>query len=74
MKEMKMSDMVMPLSKALYLLTEAHTRDDDKVGFTVETLPQVFEWSRADYIEAWRSVRFNIGKPTKPQVEAKSTA
>ncbi len=56
----------MPLNKALHILSETHTRDDGQVGFTVETLPQIFEHTRSEYIEAWRSVRYNIGKKTKP--------
>lgn len=68
-----MNDTPMPLNKALHILTEAHTRDNEMTGFTVETLPQVFEWGHADYIEAWRAVRYNIGKQTEPAVDPSLT-
>ena len=53
---------VMPLNKALWILSEAHTQDDEQLGFTVERLPRIYEWSSLDYVEAWRSVRYNTGK------------
>lgn len=58
---------IMPLSKALWILSEAHTRDDLELGFTVERTP----WpgmgtaESREYVEAWRSVRFNTGKQSE---------
>ena len=56
---------IMPLAKALHILAGAHTRDDDLTGFTVENYPDMSECMRADYIEAWESVRHNIGRQTR---------
>jgi hypothetical protein len=55
---------IMPLGQALWILAEAHTREDHQTGFTVETTPQ---HNLAEYIEAWRSLRYNIGKPTEAE-------
>lgn len=57
----------MSLCSAMSLLAEAHTRDDELVGFTIETFPHIgirFGW--AEYIEAWRAVREAVGRPTAP--------
>lgn len=58
------------LYNALEVLANAHTRSNDRSGFTVETLPQVFEHSRAQYIEAWRIVRGALGYRTEPDTES----
>lgn len=50
----------MNIRDALWVLERAHTRDDAQVGYRVETLPQVFEHSRAEYIEAWGVVRDHL--------------
>jgi len=50
----------MSIRDALWVLERAHTRDDAQVGYRVETLPQVFEHSRAEYIEAWGVVRDHL--------------
>lgn len=54
---------VMQLCQALHILASVHTRDDDLVGFVVMSHagPEYSRWSQADYIEAWKSVRYNIG-------------
>lgn len=52
----------MTLCHALFILATVHTRDDDEVGFTVETLPSLHFFTQADYIEAWKEVRRAIGQ------------
>jgi hypothetical protein len=50
----------MPLSTALLILADIHTRDDDQVGYIVElgARPDYgCRWSMAEYIEAWGVVR-----------------
>jgi hypothetical protein len=61
-----MTNAVMPLARALHILIEAHTRDDHQMGFTVEMYGIRPDISRIDYIEAWRSVRYNTGKDVGP--------
>lgn len=60
---------MMPLAKAISILARSHTKDDDYVGFHVFGIgiPQHHEISRSEYIEAWRSLRFNIGMQTEPK-------
>lgn len=48
---------IMTLNAALHLLTQAHTREDARCGFTVEWSPRVEEWGQGAYIEAWKVVR-----------------
>jgi hypothetical protein len=59
-----------PLAKALWILSKAHTRDDEQ-GFVVEMLADVRHGpiTQSDYIEAWRSVRYNIGQQTQDASE-----
>lgn len=54
---------VIPLGLALHILAGIHTRDDPLVGFTVmsHASPEHTRWAQSDYIEAWKSVRHNIG-------------
>ena len=63
--------MVMPLQKALFVLADIHTREDDLIGFVV--MPGcslgTTRWSSADYIEAWESVRYNVGLPVEARTE-----
>lgn len=68
-----MSDKEPPMSlcRALSLLVEAHTRDDDRVGFTVEMGgPDRFLGSGADYITAWAVIRRAVGRQTHPSPES----
>lgn len=51
---------LMPLMEALYVLSEAHTRDDDLAGFCVEMGARSYH---PQYIKAWQAVRHAIGKP-----------
>jgi hypothetical protein len=55
----------MPLTKALRILSDCHTRDDDQVGYTVETVASLAfsRWSQAEYIEAWGVVRNAVRHP-----------
>ncbi len=57
---------LMPLAQALHILSEAHTRDDDLVGYTVEVGVRYGRWDHGDYIKAWASVRHAIGKAAFP--------
>lgn len=68
-------DPPMSLCRALSLLVEAHTRDDDLVGFTVETGPRVDPpWmGKGEYLEAWSVVRRAVGRQTKPADPATPT-
>ena len=68
-----MTDAPMPLAKALHILIEAHTSDDEQVGFLVEMSGINATCSRSDYIEAWRSVRYNAGRETEPRRNGKSS-
>jgi hypothetical protein len=51
---------LMPLMEALYVLTEAHTRDDDLAGFCVEMGARSYH---PRYIKAWQSLRHAVGRP-----------
>lgn len=60
----------MTLEKALHILANAHTRDDDLTGFVVEYVPSLeyrVEFTRSDYIEAWKTVRAHIHLQTEPK-------
>ena len=61
----------MPLSKALHILADIHTRDDDVTGFTVQHgagwHPYLSRWSQDDYIRAWAAVRAHIHLQTEPK-------
>lgn len=64
----------MGLCRALSILVEAHTRDDNLVGFTVEMGgPDRFWSGSADYITAWAVVRRAVGRQTRPAEAATST-
>lgn len=54
---------IMPLGQALYILADIHTRADDLVGFVImsSARPEYSRWTESEYIEAWKSVRHNIG-------------
>jgi len=57
----------MILNEALRVLADGHTRDDDLVGFTVSPMWDDYgRWSRADYIEAWKTVRQHLGMKSEP--------
>lgn len=54
----------MDFERALAILADSHTRDDDTAGFLVEgggrrTAPWI---SHSDYIEAWKVVRQYLGR------------
>jgi hypothetical protein len=60
----------MTLDKALHILAEVHTRDDDLTGFVVEWAPSpsfMWQFSKAEYFEAWRTVRAHIHYQTEPK-------
>lgn len=62
-----MTKVVMPLSKALYILAEFHTKDDDLMGFVIEMHPSdpymnLTPFTRDDYYRAWESVRAHINR------------
>lgn len=57
----------MTLDKALLVLAESHTRDNDFSGFTVEsTRDRYVRWSDHDYIEAWKIVRQHLHLQVEP--------
>ena len=58
----------MNLTKALWILDRAHTRDDEMVGYVVETTPNLFGlgFSRHEYIEAWGVVRAALRPAVAP--------
>ena len=63
-----MAEERMPLCRALRVLADIHTRDDDQVGFGL-LMGATLEWSRwstGDYIAAWRAVREAVGMPSEP--------
>ena len=71
-KEAKVSDapkVTMPLSKALYILADVHTRDDDVTGFVIlaGATPHYSQWSTGDYMRAWEALRAHIHLQTEPQ-------
>lgn len=60
----------MTLEKALRILASIHTRDDDLTGFVVEWAPSpsiVWEYSQAEYFEAWKTVRAHIHFQIEPK-------
>ena len=65
-----------PLGLALHILSSVHTRDDDLVGFTVMSHagPEYSRWTQSEYIEAWKSVRHNIGLPVAAAHDRTETA
>lgn len=53
----------MDTDRALAILADSHTRDDDLVGFVVEAGGAPAPWiSMSDYLEAWKVVRRHIGR------------
>lgn len=58
----------MNLTKALWILDRAHTRDDEMVGYVVETTPNLFGlgFSRHEYTEAWGVVRAALRPAVAP--------
>jgi hypothetical protein len=62
---------VMPLSKALYILATIHTRDDDQIGFVVEMRASprwsVSPISEHDYVRAWEAVRAHVHLQIEPK-------
>lgn len=65
-----MSDKPSTLFGALYVLANAHTRDDREAGFTVSHMADIgvrFGISQGDYIEAWKVVRQQLGMQVEPE-------
>jgi hypothetical protein len=60
MNERIASGSLSELRDALKLLSDAHTRDDDRVGFVVEVMANPL-CDRGEYIDAWSIVRQAIG-------------
>lgn len=66
----RLTGQLQALEKALHILATCHTRDDDLTGFVVEYVPSLeygFEFTRADYIQAWKAVREHIHLQTEPK-------
>jgi hypothetical protein len=63
-------DPAMSLDKALFILADTHTRDDDLAGFVVMAgaRPE-FRFSQSDYIQAWGTVRRHLHMPVDPKQE-----
>lgn len=59
----------MGLTQALYILAQAHTREDEQVGYVVEMHPgfDMRPFSQGEYIEAWKVVRAALMLPTEPE-------
>lgn len=59
----------MTLTEALHILCEAHTRDDDKIGFTVSpgAIAHYMPRNVEKYIEAWKVARDNVGLQVLPR-------
>lgn len=47
----------MNIREALWILDRCHTRDDDYLGYTVESMPYIFDFDSVDYINAWGVLR-----------------
>jgi hypothetical protein len=65
----------MTLEQALHILATVHTRDDNLTGFVVVWTPSpsfAWEYSEAEYIEAWKTVRAHIDLQTEPQSQCPS--
>ena len=66
---MERDDELMPLSRALHILAEVHTQDNDRVGFAVimGARPEYGSpFGGDDYTKAWASVRHAVGKSAFP--------
>lgn len=61
----------MTLSEALHVIATIHTRDDDQMGFVIEAYAggdfTRWQYSREQYIEAWRTVREHLHMQTEPK-------
>jgi hypothetical protein len=74
-KETEMAEKLpMPLSQAMRILCDIHTRDNAECGFDIigGASPDRFSYSLAmrepgDYAEAWAVLRAAAGLPTKPE-------
>lgn len=58
----------MTLDAALHILARAHTRDDDQMGFVVETTARLLplhDVALSEYIIAWGVVRRELHMPYK---------
>lgn len=66
-----MSKPVMPLSKAVYVLADIHTRDDNVTGFVVlgGATPSMtgYKWTDSDYLRAWESLRAHSHMQIEPK-------
>jgi len=57
----------MKLDTAISILVRCHTDEDRITGFRIETMPRIeFAFDRADYAEAWRTLRSHLGVPVDP--------
>ena len=58
----------MTLDKALSILANVHTKEDYRVGFTVESSPSLpHRWSGYEYVTAWKTVRKHLHLPIDPE-------
>lgn len=59
----------MTLDQAIRIVCDGHTRDDPRIGYTVESMPQVRfgPYSPEDYVKAWGVLRAHVHLPTKPE-------
>lgn len=53
------------IMRALHLLVDSFTRDDDLTGFTVSPSRNDYYYSDHEYIESWRVLRKAIGRQVK---------
>ena len=58
----------MTLFDALRILAEVHTSADMQTGFDVEmgAMPEHYQCSKSDYVEAWRVIREQLNLVTEP--------
>ena len=56
----------MQLEEALFILSRAHTQDDDRSGFSCSPLPSLLTVSQMEYLEAWEAVRCHLGQKVDP--------
>jgi len=64
-----MTKVAMPLGRALHILADIHTKDDDVTGFVVSMVgwSHLYGVSQPDYVRAWESVRAHIHLQTEPK-------
>jgi len=63
------------LFDAMLVLARTHTRDDDQVGFTLQSAPILWEqteYSREHYLKAWEIVREQLSMSARPQGSLKA--